>query len=302
MPMNGFLFPGQGAQYVGMGKSLCERFPAARAVFERANGLLGFDLAKICFDGPESELTRTDISQPAILTCSIATLAALGNPPCHATAGLSLGEYTALVCAGAIGFDSALPLVCDRGRYMQQASQERPGTMASIIALGRAKVDQAVAEASQAGIVAVANLNCPGQIVISGEVQAVDKACEIAKAMGAKMAIKLNVAGAFHSPLMEPARTKLEARLKSVPILPPRFTVVSNVTGRPVDTPEQIRDTLARQVTSPVLWEESMRYLSGLGISEFCEIGPGKVLAGLMKRINPAATVKNVDGPESIAA
>jgi len=298
--MTGFLFPGQGAQYVGMGRSLCERFPAARAVFDRANKLLGFDLAKICFDGPAEELTKTDISQPAILTCSISALAAMGNPPAAAAAGLSLGEYTALVGAGAIDFDQAVPLVHDRGRYMQEACDLRPGTMASIIALDRAKVEQAIHEASPAGTVAIANINCPGQIVISGEVAAVEKACEIAKQLGAKMAIKLNVAGAFHSPLMQPARVKLVERLRSVEIREPGFIVVSNVTGLPIQTPGEICDHLARQVTSPVLWEDSMRHLLGMGIREFAEIGPGKVLAGLMKRIEPAATVKNIDGAETL--
>ncbi|HUW35330.1 MAG TPA: ACP S-malonyltransferase [Planctomycetota bacterium] len=298
--MNGFLFPGQGAQYVGMGKSLCERFPAARAVFERANRLLGFDLARICFDGPAEELTRTDISQPAILACSMAALATMGNTPCTASAGLSLGEYTALVSAGAIDFDLAVPLVHDRGRWMQEACDERPGTMASIIALDRASVERAVGDASAAGTVAIANINCPGQIVISGEIAAVDKACEIARQLGAKMAIKLNVAGAFHSPLMEPARLKLAQRLESVEIREPRFTVVSNVTGKPVQSPGQIRDHLARQVTSPVLWEDGMRYLLGTGIREFAEIGPGKVLAGLMKRIDPSAVVTNIDGAETL--
>ena len=298
--MIAFLFPGQGAQYVGMGRSLYEGFPAARAVFDRANSLLGFDLAKVCFDGPADELTKSDISQPAILTCSMAGLAAMGNPPAAAAAGLSLGEYTALVAAGAIEFDQAVPLVHDRGRYMQEACGRRPGTMASIIALDRPKVDQAIREASPAGTVAVANVNCPGQIVISGEAGAVDKACELAKQLGAKMAIKLNVAGAFHSPLMEPARLKLVQRLKSVEIREPRLIVVSNVTGLPIRTPSEIRDHLARQVTSSVLWEDSMRHLLGMGIREFAEIGPGKVLAGLMKRIEPAAAVNNVDGAETV--
>jgi len=298
--MIAFLFPGQGAQYIGMGRSLYEGFPAARAVFDRANSLLGFDLAKVCFDGPADELTKSDISQPAILTCSMAGLAAMGNPPAAAAAGLSLGEYTALVAAGAIEFDQAVPLVHDRGRYMQEACGRRPGTMASIIALDRPKVDQAIREASPAGTVAVANVNCPGQIVISGEAGAVDKACELAKQLGAKMAIKLNVAGAFHSPLMEPARLKLVERLKSVDIREPRLIVVSNVTGLPIRTPAEIRDHLARQVTSSVLWEDSMRHLLGMGIREFAEIGPGKVLAGLMKRIEPAAAVNNVDGAETV--
>ena len=182
--MKAFLFPGQGAQYVGMGRSLYESFPAARAVFDRANELLGFDLARTCFEGPEAELTRTDVSQPAILTCSVAALAAMGNAPCDAAAGLSLGEYTALVCAGAIDFDQAVPLVHDRGKFMQEACEAQSGTMASIIGLDRQKVNEAVSRASDAGTVAAANFNCPGQIVISGEIPAVEKACAAAKQLG----------------------------------------------------------------------------------------------------------------------
>lgn len=299
-PMNAHIFPGQGAQYVGMGKSLCEKFPAAREVFEAANRLLGFDLAKVCFDGPIEELTRTDVSQPCILTCSIAALRAMGNLPCHAAAGLSLGEYTALVCAGAIDFEEALPLVRDRGRYMQEAALERPGTMASVLGMDRSKVEDIVARAAAAGVVAVANLNAPGQIVVSGEGAAVDEVCRLAKEAGSK-ALKLNVAGAFHSPLMESGRAKLEKRLESVKIAAPKCIVVSNVTGQPVSGPDEIRQLLARQVTSPVLWENCMRTMLAMGIKDFAEIGPGKVLAGLMRRIEPSAAVRNIDGAETIA-
>jgi len=285
---------------VGMGKGLYEEFSAAREVFDRAGELLGFDVAKVCFDGPEEELTRTDVSQPAILTCSIAALRAMGSPACDAAAGLSLGEYTALVCAGAIDFDEALPLVRDRGRYMQQAAEERPGTMASVLGLGREQVEEAVRLAADAGIVAAANFNSPGQVVVSGEADAVDRVSQIAKEMGCKRAVRLKVIGAFHSPLMQPARKKLEKRLEAVRIREPRCPVVSNVTARAARTPRQIRDLLAKQVTSSVLWEDSMRHLCSLGIDSFCEIGPGKVLAGLMKRIEPRAQVRNVDGPETV--
>ncbi|NQT21556.1 MAG: ACP S-malonyltransferase [Planctomycetes bacterium] len=298
--MKAFLFPGQGAQYVGMGKNLCEQYPAAREVFDKAAELLGFDLAKVCFDGPAQQLTRTSVSQPAILACSIAALRAMGNPQCDAAAGLSLGEYTALVCAQAISLEEALPLVRDRGEYMQQAANERPGTMASIIGLEREQVQDAVARAADAGIVTAANFNSPGQVVVSGEEKAVSRACEIAGEMGCKRAIKLKVSGAFHSPLMEPARIKLAKRLEAVEIKAPRCTVVANVTARPAETPEQIRDLLARQVTSPVLWQDSMRHLASQGIGRFYEIGPGKVLAGLMRRIVPDATTTNVDGPETL--
>jgi len=297
--MKAFLFPGQGAQYVEMGSSLYERFPAAREVFDRANRLLGFDLARVCFEGPETELTRTDISQPAILACSIAAWRAMGSPDCAAAAGLSLGEYTALVCAGAIDFDEAITLVRDRGAYMQQAALEHPGTMASILNLDRAQVADVVARAQAAGIVAEANFNSPGQIVVSGETPAVDMACEVARSMGARV-VKLSVSGAFHSPLMQPARAKLERRLESVAIRTPRITVVANTTARPAHTPGEIRDLLARQVTSPVLWEDSVRYLLSAGCDEFFEIGPGKVLAGLMRRIRPDVQVSNVDEAETL--
>jgi len=298
--MKAFLFPGQGAQYAGMGKSLYDRFSAARETFEAANRALNFDLAKICFDGPESELMRTDISQPAILTCSIAALKAMGNPPCDAAAGLSLGEYTALVCARALDFEEAVLLVYDRGSYMQQACDENPGTMASIIGLEDTKVEEAVRQASKAGVVAAANYNSPGQVVVSGEKKAVDEACRIASEMGAKRAITLNVAGAFHSPLMEPARRKLEQRLADVQIEPPGLTVVSNVTGQAARTPDEIRDLLARQVTSSVRWTDCVRTLVSLGCGEFIEIGPGKVLTGLLRRIAPEAAATNIDGAETL--
>jgi len=297
--MNAHIFPGQGAQYIGMGKTLYESFPAAREVFDKADKLLGFDLAKVCFEGPLDQLTRTDVSQPGILTCSIAALRAMGNPPCDAAAGLSLGEYTALVCAGAIDFDEALPLVRDRGRYMQEAAEEHPGAMASVLGMERPKVDAIVERAAAAGVVAVANFNSPGQIVVSGEAAAVDEVCRLAKEAGSK-AVKLNVAGAFHSPLMESGRRKLEKRLESVTIRAPKVVVVSNVTGRPAESPQQIREFLGRQVTSSVLWEGCVRFLLSMGVSEFCEIGPGKVLAGLMRRIEPNAAVRNVDGAETV--
>lgn len=298
--MKAFLFPGQGAQYVGMGQTLHERHPAAREVFDLANRALGFDLAAICFNGPEEELTRTDISQPAILACSIAALRAIGTTSFDAAAGLSLGEYTALVAAGAIDLEEALPLVRDRGTYMQQAADRHQGTMASIIGLSDTQVQQAVDQAASAGIVTAANFNSPGQVVVSGEENAVDEACRIAGEMGCKRALKLKVSGAFHSPLMEPARRKLAERLASVPIRAPRVPVISNVAAKPAGSPDQIRELLARQVTESVRWSDSMKYLLAQGFGEFWEIGPGKVLAGLMRRIGPDATIRNIDGADTL--
>jgi len=298
--MKAFLFPGQGAQYVGMGKTLCDRFPAAREVFDLANSLLGFDLAAVCFNGPAEELTRTDVSQPAILACSIAAFRAMGSPAFDAAAGLSLGEYTALVAAGALDLEEALPLVRDRGIYMQQAADQHPGTMASVLGLDREKVEEAVARAASAGVVTAANYNSPGQVVVSGEAAAVDEACRIAREMGCTRTVKLKVSGAFHSPLMQPAREKLARRLASVSIRPPRAPVVSNVTARPAGSPDEIRQLLARQVTESVLWSDAMAWMWSQGITDYWEIGPGKVLTGLMRRIQPDANLRNIDGADTL--
>jgi len=298
--MKAFLFPGQGAQYVGMGKTLCDRFPAAREVFDLANSLLGFDLAAVCFNGPAEELTRTDVSQPAILACSIAAFRAMGSPAFDAAAGLSLGEYTALVAAGALDLEEALPLVRDRGIYMQQAADQHPGTMASVLGLDREKVEEAVARAASAGVVTAANYNSPGQVVVSGEAAAVDEACRIAREMGCTRTVKLKVSGAFHSPLMQPAREKLARRLASVSIRPPRAPVVSNVTARPAGSPDEIRQLLARQVTESVLWSDAMAWMWSQGITDYWEIGPGKVLTGLMRRIQRDANLRNIDGADTL--
>lgn len=289
-----------------MGKDLAARYPAARELFERANSILGFDLAGVCFEGPEEELTKTDNSQPAIFVASLACLAALRadlaaagrSLAFEATAGLSLGELTALAAAGAMSFEDGLRVVRLRGQAMQAACEATHGGMAAVMNLNEA----ACAEACREAGVEIANLNCPGQIVISGEKSAIATACERAKARGAKRAVPLNVAGAYHSRLMASAQPKLEAALTGVAIRAPQALVVSNVTAQPHTTPEEIRRLLVAQVTSPVRWEASMRWLLAQGFQRFIELGPGTVLAGFFKRIDSSAQVLSVNDADSLAA
>ena len=288
------LFPGQGAQKVGMGRDLIERYEPARQAFRDASEATGVDLQKACLEGPEAELARTDLCQPAIVTVSIATLRALeaemGGPlTAAAAAGLSLGEYTALVAAQAIAFQDAVRLVYARGRFMQAACDASPGTMYSIIGLDDAKVEDACARAREGGgRVWPANYNCPGQVVISGEKEAAARAGTLCAEMGARRALPLNVAGAFHTPLMQPAADSLARELSKTEFRSPAFPVLSNVTGEPVCDPAQIRELLARQVTSPVRWAQSMRWCAVHGAQRFLEVGPGKVLQGLLKRVDAA--------------
>ena len=297
------IFPGQGAQYVGMGKELYEGFPAAKVIYEKANNVLGFDLAKICFEGPKEELTRTDICQPAILVTSIAALrsleSVLSSPISPAAVlGLSLGEYTALVCSGSLGFENAVSLVRKRGQFMEEASRQNPGAMASVIGLSVEDTRKVCAETGAE----VANLNCPGQVVISGTKEKVEAASELAKERGAKRAIPLDVSGAFHSSLMQPAADRLKAEIESIEIKAPKVKIVTNVNAKYELTPQDIKDNLVSQVKSSVLWEESIRYLAGQGIKRFIEVGPGKVLSGLLRRIDPALESYNVETPADIAA
>jgi [acyl-carrier-protein] S-malonyltransferase len=294
MSKTALLFAGQGAQVVGMGKDLTEAFPSAKAWFERANAALGYDLSAICFSGPEPELTKTENAQPGIYLVSWVAFQLLKERVpglgFDATAGLSLGEFTALAAAGAMSFEDGLKLVRQRGRFMQEACEATQGGMAAIIGLDETPTREVCA---QAGVV-LANLNCPGQLVISGAADKIEQACELAKAKGARRALPLAVAGAYHSPLMASAQTKLQAELAGVKMESPTVPVISNVNAKPHEAPESIRSRLVEQVTSSVRWEESMRYLLGQGFMRFIELGPGSALSGFMKRIDKNAQVLNV--------
>jgi len=302
MTQTAILFAGQGAQTVGMGKDLAEQFPAARAWFDRANAALGYDLASICFEGPETEVTKTEHAQPGIYLVGWVAWQLLREQvpglEAHAAAGLSLGEFTALAAAGAMSFEDGLRVVRERGRFMQDACERTQGGMAAIIGLDEAATREACSEAG----VEIANLNCPGQIVISGSIASLEKACELAKARGAKRALPLTVAGAYHSALMQSAQGPLEQVLAGVDIQAPSMTVVANVTAQPHGDPAAIRGLLARQVTASVRWEESVRHLLGAGFTRFIELGPGTALTGFLRRIDKGAQVLNVADAASLEA
>jgi [acyl-carrier-protein] S-malonyltransferase len=302
MSKTALLFAGQGAQVVGMGQDFAQQSPAAKAWFDRANAALGYDLASICFRGPEPELTKTEHAQPGIFLVSWVAFELLKERvpglQFEATAGLSLGEFTALTAAGAMSFEDGLKVVRQRGRFMQEACEATQGGMAAIIGLEEAATREVCA---QAGVV-LANLNCPGQLVISGAAEKITQACELAKAKGAKRALPLPVAGAYHSPLMASAQPKLQAELAQVRISPPAVAVVANVTARPHEGPGTIPARLVEQVTSSVRWEESMRYLVAQGFTRFIELGPGKALSGFMKRIEKSAQMFNVEDMASLDA
>lgn len=287
--MVALLFPGQGSQFVGMGRELAERFPAAREAFDEADAVLGFALTRLMWEGPEDELTATRNAQPAILAHSIAALRVVGERLGAADygAGHSLGEFSAHVAAGTLSFADALRTVRRRGELMFESGQKRPGTMAAILGLEDGEVERVCREASQAEAVVVpANYNAPSQVVISGDVPAVERAMELAKAAGAKRAIRLNVSGAFHSPLMGVAEEGLRAQLEGVSMREPRFPVISNVTAEPVRDAATARSLLVRQLTSPVRWTSSMRALVDAGVDGFVELGPGNVLTGLLRRVS----------------
>lgn len=297
-------FPGQASQYVGMAKDLYEHSAEVRRLYELASDEISVDIARLSFEGPADELKRTRFTQPAILLHSLAVLTILGDdlPDYDYAAGHSLGEYGALAVTGALSFEDAVRAVVKRAALMEGACRKNPGTMAATMGLSPEQAQRICNEASPVGVVVPANFNSEGQIVISGDVAAVEKAVELAKAAGAKRAIMLQVGGAFHSPLMEPARQGLEEFLRSITINRPSRPVIANVTAKPVTEREQIRALLVKQVTSPVRWAQTMAYLRQAGVTKIYEIGPGKVLTGLAKReMQPQESV-NLDALTDIAA
>ncbi len=285
------IFPGQGAQAVGMAKDLYDDSPRVREIYERASEAIDVDLASVTFDGPEDELRKTINTQPALLTASLAAfelVIAKGLTP-WAVAGHSLGEYSALVAAGTLTLEDGVRAVRERGRLMYEAGLERPGTMAAIIGLSEDEVERIVEEAREDGVVQIANLNAPGQIVISGEVEAVKRAMDIAATRNARRVIGLNVSGAFHSELLEGARMGLSEVLDGTSFEEPRAIFVSNVTGTAIEDPGEIRRNLALQIVKPVRWAECMKTLLNRKASLFVEVGPGNVLRGLLRKIEPTA-------------
>ncbi len=278
-----FVFPGQGCQKAGMGLDLYQNIPASKEIFDTADRVLGFSISNICFEGPEDKLKSTEIAQPAILTTSIAILAAMNSMP-DIAAGHSLGEYCALVCAKAISFEDAVKLVHLRGKFMQEAVPAGRGAMAAVLGIDRSKLIDCLKAASSLGVVEAANFNCPGQIVISGENEALAEAGRLLKEAGAKRIIPLAVSAPFHSSLMQNAADKLAAELDKIEIKTPVIPVVSNITAMPVTDAKEIRNLLVKQVTGSVLWEDSINNLTNMGIETFVEVGPGNVLAGLIKK------------------
>lgn len=297
------IFPGQGSQYVGMGRDLYDSEEVSRAVFDEADRVLGFSLSEICFEGPEERLRETRFTQPAILAHSVAVWRIFDQAGFRPdfVAGHSVGEYSALVAGGALAFKDALGLVRERAEAMYNAGLEQPGAMAALIGISEEDLGRLIDKYREEGVITAANYNSPAQMVISGEVGAIESAIAGSRDFGARRAIRLNVSGAFHSPLMVPAAERLAATLKKTEFSQAGIPVVSNVRAEAVTGPEEIRDLLERQLTSPVLWSQSMRYLVGQDVSSFVEAGPGTVLCGLLKRIAPDARCVSCSDTKSVA-
>ncbi len=298
-----YVFPGQGSQTTGMGWDLYQSYPSAKEVFDQADVCLGFPLSRLCFEGPDEELTKTHNVQPAILVVSIACLRAVRDggvadlPTPAFVAGHSLGEYTALVAAGALDLEEAVVLVRERGRLMYEAGLRNPGGMLAIIGLDEEAVKEVCAQSGTE----ISNINCPGQIVVSGASQALAEANRLAKAGGARVLIPLKVSGAFHSALMEPVIAEFREILSTVRFRPPEIPVISNVTARPLSDVDSIRQELVKQLRSCIQWQRSVEYMIHSGVTRFYEIGPGRVLSGLIRRINSEVPTFNVSGGEDIA-
>jgi [acyl-carrier-protein] S-malonyltransferase len=300
-----FLFPGQGSQQVGMGKDLAEQFPVARQIFEEADTALGFALSEICFNGPADQLQLTENTQPAILTVSIAALRAMeaeGFPKPDFVAGHSLGEYSALVAAGSLSLTDAVKTVRARGRYMQEAVPVGVGAMAAILGADLDVVMTACAEAAEGQICSAANINSPNQVVIAGDTAAIDRAIELLKERGARRAMKLNVSAPFHCALMQPAQERLAVDLNEIPFQDVVTPIVTNVDARAISSGAEARDALVRQVSQPVRWLESVEFLISQGVQSLVEVGPGKVLSGLMRQIDRSLRCVNVEDKASLCA